>query len=522
MSESLWMDGLVTPKFGCLTQNETHDVCIVGGGLGGIMTGYLLQKAGKSVCILEALNIGAGQTGRTTAHFSTALDDRYYRLENLQGAQGAKLAANSHLQALDLIERIVHDEKIECDYAKLPGYLFLGPDDSDKVIKKECAAARLAGLKDVSIVDNIPGLKFKSGLALCFPNQIQLHPLKFLFALTECFVALGGKVHGRTRVKEIKGGDQAQVVTEDGLVVRAQSIVVATNSPINDLFTIHTKQAPYRTYVIAARLPKNSVPQILFWDTEEPYHYVRTQADPESSLHDLVIVGGEDHKTGQNDQPEQGYLNLEKWMRERFPDAQEIHYRWSGQVMEPMDGMAYLGHNPMDKNNVYIITGDSGNGMTHCLIGAMLITDQIENRPNPWETLYQPSRKNMRAAGSFLKENANVIAQYGDWLSPSTAESESEILPGSGAVLREGTQVIAVFKDDAGACHSTSAVCPHLSGIVHWNSAENSWDCPCHGSRFNAYGRVIEGPACSNLKPVFRKPTLTSILSTLTEQKSSI
>jgi Rieske Fe-S protein len=251
------------------------------------------------------------------------------------------------------------------------------------------------------------------------------------------------------------------------------------------------------------------VPDALYWDSYEYYHYVRLQplADVGSgngaaNLYDLLIVGGEDHKSGQADDSDQRHARLLRWARERFPSILDVAFTWGGQYMETVDGLAFIGRNPLDKDNVYIVTGDSGMGMTHGTIAGMLLTDMILGRENPWEQLYDPSRKNIRAVRQFASENLNVAAQYSDWVTPGEVDSVDEIAPGCGAILRRGLSKIAVSRDEDGTLTEVSAVCPHLKCIVHWNQAERTWDCPCHGSRFRADGEVINGPANRNLEPV--------------------
>jgi glycine/D-amino acid oxidase-like deaminating enzyme/nitrite reductase/ring-hydroxylating ferredoxin subunit len=511
MSTSIWMDSVTLPKFFPLHQNLKFDVCVVGGGIGGISTAYLLQKSGKKVCVLDSQQIGMGQTARSTAQLSTVLDHRYYQLEHLHGLAGAKLAAESHLSALQLAQEIIHSEKIDCDFSMVPGYLFLGKNDSESILTKERAAAVRAGLTRTTLLHSIPGLTFKSGPALCFPNQIQLHPLKFLEGLLNAFTENGGQVFTKSPVTEIQSGEPAQVLTDLGYNISCQHVVVATHTPINDTFAIHTKQSAYRTYVIAAAIPKNKIPCMHLWDTEEPYHYVRVQENSDSLTHDFLLIGGEDHKTGQEKHPEEAYKKLDSWMRARFPEAEEIRHKWSGQIIEPVDGLAFLGNNPLDNKNIHVITGDSGNGMTHSLIGARLITDQILNHTNEWEKIYQPSRKSLRALPTFLRENANVALQYSDWMSAGDVGDENDIQKGEGAVVRKGAHLIACYRDEHGNTHSYHAICPHLGGIVRWNSLEKSWDCPCHGSRFDKHGRVIDGPACTSLKPALDQPAFIQL-----------
>ncbi|HZK78282.1 MAG TPA: FAD-dependent oxidoreductase, partial [Gemmatimonadaceae bacterium] len=283
-------------------------------------------------------------------------------------------------------------------------------------------------------------------------------------------------------------------------------IVVATNTPVNDWIILHTKQAAYRTFVIGARVPRGSVPRALYWDTADPYHYARLhevdpRLDPERD-DEILIVGGEDHKTGQEDDAEERFKRLESWTRERFPMVKSIDFRWSGQVIEPVDHMAFIGKNPGADQHIFIATGDSGNGITHGTIAGVLLTDLILGRKNAWSKLYDPSRVTLRATSEFIKENLNVAGQYADWARKGEVDSYDQIEPGSGAVMRRGMKKIAVFRDEQGVIHERSAVCTHLYCIVDWNSTERTWDCPCHGSRFDAYGAVVNGPAIAPLSAV--------------------
>lgn len=499
-SISVWLDTEVMPDFPKLSEDLPTDVCIVGGGIAGLTTAYLLMKEGKSVCLLEGFELGSGQSGRTTAHFVSAIDDRYFELEKFHGENGARLVAESHTAAIRKLEQIVREENIDCDLERLEGYLFAQGDERANVLDDEFKAARRAGLSDVELVEKAPLNFFDTGPCLRFTDQVEIHPVKYMSALARILQKGGGKIFTNTHVKKVTGGGEAVVETSDGFKVQCESIVVATNTPINDLFAIHTKQAPYRTYVTAFTIPKGSVPKALFWDTLDPYHYIRIQSGAADLAHDFLIVGGEDHKTGQEDHPESRYVKLEAWTRERFPMAGEVAYRWSGQVMEPVDGLAFLGRNPMDRDNVYIITGDSGNGMTHCTIGAMLISDQIMGRDNPWEQLYNPSRTSLRAMPEFFRENGNVAVQYADWFVAKPKPDFADVAAGEGVVYRDGLKMVAAYKDEDGDVTRLSAACTHLLGVVQWNSAEKSWDCPCHGSRFDCYGRVIEGPASTDLK----------------------
>jgi glycine/D-amino acid oxidase-like deaminating enzyme/nitrite reductase/ring-hydroxylating ferredoxin subunit len=510
-SVSLWMAATAAPNQGALVEDTRADVCVVGAGIAGITTAYLLAKQGKSVVVLDDGAVGGGQTRRTTAHLSNALDDRYFEIERLHGAEGAKLAAGSHAAAIDRIESIVGEEQIACDFVRLDGYLFLPPGESPELLDREFAAAHRAGLSGVERLPRVPLLYYDTGPCLRFPRQAQFHPLLYLTAVARAIERAGGRIFTGTHAETIKGGKPAQIKTSSGRTVTADAVVVATNSPVNDLLAIHTKQAAYMTYAIGAIVPRGAVATALYWDTLHPYHYVRLHPIPaEVSMaeqsgaewQDVLIVGGEDHKTGQAPAHADPYARLEAWARERFPKIREVRFRWSGQVMETIDGLAFIGRNPLDHPNVFIVTGDSGMGMTHGTIAGILLTDLILGRENPWATLYDPSRKTLGALGRFAKENLNVVRQYGDWLTSGDVNSPADIKPGAGAVIRRGLAKVAVYRDEQGACHERSAVCTHLGGIVHWNDAEKTWDCPCHGSRFDRLGGVLNGPANRDLAGV--------------------
>jgi glycine/D-amino acid oxidase-like deaminating enzyme/nitrite reductase/ring-hydroxylating ferredoxin subunit len=492
-TDSLWMltSGLSTPP--TLAQDLRTEVCVIGAGIAGITTAYLLAKAGKRVVVLEDGAPGGGETGRTTAHLSNALDDRYHVLERLHGPEGARIAAASHTAAIDRIESIVREEGIDCGFERLDGYLFGHPGDSPDTLTAELEAARRAGVAEVEWLDRAPLPSFDTGPCLRFGRQGQFHPLFYLNALIGSIERMGGRIFGDTRATGVEAGPPARVSTEAKHMVTADFVVCATNTPVIDWLVIHSKQAAYRTFAIGARLT-SPISRGLYWDTGDPYHYVRLAGD-------ILIIGGEDHKTGQEDDGRDRFGRLEDWARQRFPIA-AVEYSWSGQVMEPVDGPAYIGRNPGDKGHVFVATGDSGHGMTHGTIAGMLITDLILGRTNEWARLYDPSRKTLRSTIEYARENINVARQYIDYVSPGELGSESEIRPGEGAVIRHGLKKLAVYRDEAGTLHRASAVCPHLGCIVHWNSLEGTWDCPCHGSRFSVDGSVLNGPALVGLEPI--------------------
>jgi glycine/D-amino acid oxidase-like deaminating enzyme/nitrite reductase/ring-hydroxylating ferredoxin subunit len=479
-----------------LEADERCDACVVGAGIAGMTTAYLLAKKGRSVVVVDDGPIGGGMTSRTTAHLMSAIDDRYYEIERLHGAEGARLAAQSHAAAIEAIEAIAGHEGIDCELERLDGYLFLPPDGDPDELLREYEAALRAGVENLHWVDRAPIDGFETGACLRFGRQGQFHPLKYVAGLARAIMSMGGRIY-RGHVQEVKGGTPPTVRLAHGPAIDCHSVVVATNVPISDRLAIHTKQAPYLTYVVAARVPRGSVEKALFWDTLDPYHYVRLK-DPAG---EALIVGGEDHKTGQADDSEVRFARLELWMRERFPMAREILHRWTGQVMEPIDDLAYIGEDPADEN-VYVATGDSGMGMTHGTIAGIVITELIHGVRVPWADLYDAKRKNLKAAKTYAQENANVAWQYTDWLKPGAVDTAEEVMPGQGALVRRGLHKLAVYRDPAGKLHEMSARCTHLGCVVRWNPADYTWDCPCHGSRYDALGHVVSGPAVSDLAPV--------------------
>ncbi len=491
----MWMNTNIYKPVGASLPLST-EVCVVGSGIAGLMTAYFCAPEGRSVCVLDCGPLLGGQSGRTTAHLSYVLDERFQHLIRNFGEERTTRLMESHQIAIDKIERIVHQEKIDCDFSREKGILFLSPDKSLELLEKEIDACYRIGIQDVEMLNDFE----KSGLGPClkFNSQAQFHPVKFMSGLLEALEKMSVTIHPYVRVEEIHDGEPCEVKTSRGTSIKAQHVVVATNTPINDRFAIHTKQAPYRTYAIAAPIPKGSLPRALYWDTAEPYHYIRLQ-QMEGSDFDMAIVGGEDHKTGQDLDAEHRFKELEKWAKEKIPGFKNVNHRWSGQVWEPIDQVAFIGRNPGEKR-VFVSTGSAGLGMTYGVITGLLLTDLIHDRKNPWESLFDPSRKPFGSTLEFLKENLNVADQYLDYFRGSDVDGVKSIDKDEGAVIQDGLHKVAVYRDEVGQLRQFSAVCPHLGGVVHWNNAEKSWDCPCHGSRFNTKGEAITGPANSSLK----------------------
>lgn len=493
LTQSLWFDHQNVPKFTPLGTDESCDVCIIGAGISGLTAAYLLLKEGKSVVVLDRRSILDGDTGRTTAHLSPLMDDGLERMEKLHGHDGAVLTWKSHSEAINRIEEIVKREKIDCEFLRVDGFLF-------GEIESEYQAAVRTGIPVVRVERApIPGGKPKE--ALRFPNQAEFHVVKYLKRLAEIISERGGKIHTDTPVTDVEWGTPATVKTANGHSVKANNVIEAANSMATGSVRTMTKLYPYRTYVVALEIPRGEVKSLL-WDTEDPYHYVRSESGGmDQSKPDLLIVGGEDHKTGQANNADERYRHLEKWAREHWPKAGAVAYRWSGQVLETPDGLALIGQNPGNPENSFLISGDSGHGMTHGTLGAMILTDLITGKENAYTKLYEPCRLHPESMGTWLKENANAGKQYVDWIPGYETTEAAKIPNGEGAIVQNGIHKLAVYKDEHGKVNACSAVCPHLGGIVQWNNGEKTWDCPCHGSRFDRFGKAIATPALSDLSP---------------------
>jgi len=533
-----WFANIGKPlKFKKLDKNISVDVVVVGSGIAGLSTAYNLAKIGKSVGVLEDGYIGSGETGHTTAHITHALDDRYFNLEKIFGIEATILAAESHTSAINFIEKVVSEEKIDCDFERLDGYLFLGLGDDKKTLNKELEATHRVGI-NTELVPNAPLTSLDLGPCLRFPNQAQFHPLKYLQGLSKSILDRNGKIFTETHVQDVSNNE---VTTDDGFKVGAKQIVIATNAPIVDKVSkIYDKQSPYRTYVVGALIRKGTVPKALFWDTGnnnsknafQPYHYVRTQdlesngdgssiinsrIDNKDSSYELLIIGGEDHKTGYENDIEARHTRLIDWAKQRFP-IEDIVYKWSGQVMEPLDSLAFIGlnsttdHSEIDNknDNIYICTGDSGNGITHGTIAGILLSDLIIGKENKWSNLYNPSRdinNTKQKSNDTSKIGSDNDKQSKEEDNPTTINKTQDksfidsLQLEQGAILEGSSDnPIAVYKDIGGKIHSFSAKCTHLGCTITWNPLEKSFDCPCHGSRFFNDGKVINGPANSELE----------------------
>jgi glycine/D-amino acid oxidase-like deaminating enzyme/nitrite reductase/ring-hydroxylating ferredoxin subunit len=498
-TRSLWMDVTVAAA-PTLDRDETADVAVVGSGIAGLSVAYELAAGGAQVVVLDRGDIGAGMTARTTAHLASAFDDGYAELIKTHGRDVARLVYRSQAAAINRIEAIQAAELIGCDFTRVDGYLVLAPGTPAQALDAELSAATDAGVPVTDEREQTPIHAKNLVRSLRFANQARVHPLKYLSGLAGAFTRRGGRLYAGTPVENIEENKDGVVLTTSaGHRVRAKHVVLATNSPIVNRLAVHAKQAPYRTYAIAAPLARGRLADALYWDTHDPYHYVRLQPGPDE--HDFVIVGGEDHKSGAANDGERRFAALEHWARDRLPKLGKVSHRWSGQVMEPIDGIGFIGRNP-GQSRVFIATGDSGQGITGGALAGLILADLVAGAKNPWAEVYDPARKPLRALGEFVIENATAVRSFAQYLLPGEIASVGSLKPGEGGILRSGLRRVAACRDLAGQLHLHSAACPHAGCVVAWNSLEQCWDCPCHGSQFAPDGSVLNGPSFGPLAPV--------------------
>jgi glycine/D-amino acid oxidase-like deaminating enzyme/nitrite reductase/ring-hydroxylating ferredoxin subunit len=480
-----------------LLTDEKTDVLVIGGGIAGLSTAYELMRQGVDVMVIDRGTIAGGMSARTSAHLSFELDDYYHELISLRGEENARTYFESQRAAIARIEEIVERERIDCDFARVDLFLFAPDRSGRKTLEKEIEAAQRVGVPGVDwaeapVAGDVEG-------CLRFPDQARFHPLKYLKAVAEVLKASGVRIYAHSPVLSVEETDGRVIATtEQGVTVRANAAVLATNTPFVDPVAIHTKQAPYRTYVIAATIAQGHAPDALIWDTLDPYHYVRLQRHGPDTL---LIIGGEDHKTGTHNDARRRLTRLERWARARFPNLGEVRYAWSGQVYESVDYVPFIGRNP-GHERIFVVTGDSGSGLTMGVAASLILPDLIAGRENPWVELYDPSRKphSLSAVSTFIKENVSAAGHIAEHLLPSSGSTR--VRRDTGSVLTSIGGKHALYRDKSGELHKMSASCTHLGCVVQWNSFECCWDCPCHGSHFSATGEVLQGPAVKGLKPV--------------------
>jgi glycine/D-amino acid oxidase-like deaminating enzyme/nitrite reductase/ring-hydroxylating ferredoxin subunit len=498
-SQSLWMDVDVAPDSTPLRGDRECDVVVIGSGIAGISTAYELAIEGRRVIVVDRGKIAGGVTARTSAHLAPLCDDLTSAMIDLRGEETSRLFYESQAAAVDRIEEIQKREEIDCDFRRLDGYLFQALNTDSKIIDDELNAVRKVGAPVHRLV-GVPFEHCEHQHVLRYPRQGTFHPLKYLRGLATTIEAKGGILHSHTVVERIEEKDDgAVIVSTGGGTISATAAVVASNSPIVDRFALHTKMAPYRTYAMAFSISRGAIPDALYWDTLDPYHYVRLQ--PGDGKTDHLIVGGADHKSGETDDAEVRFEALEAWTRNLIPAAKDITHRWSGQVLDTIDYAGFIGRNP-GNGNIYVHTGDSGQGMTHGVVGSLINSALIRGDKSKWAEVYEPSRKTPSAIGNFLRENLTAVKNFAEYFAPGELPSLNDLKPGQGAIVRQGTAKIAAYRDETGKLYARSAACTHVGCHLHWNAFETCWDCPCHGSHFAVDGSVLNAPAVSPLAEI--------------------
>jgi glycine/D-amino acid oxidase-like deaminating enzyme/nitrite reductase/ring-hydroxylating ferredoxin subunit len=493
---SFWI--ATTPETGYppLVDGLSVDVAVIGAGITGVTAAVLLKRAGKTVALVDARRIVHGATGYTTAKVTVGHGAGYSKIRKAFGADGARTYARANEAALERIARFVEEDGIDCDFERRANYVYAESEDEVSLLRQEAEVERQAGL-GTTVVDDTP-LPFDVPAALRLDDQAQFHPRKYLLALAATITGDGSFVFEQSRVTNVKHGEPCEVEA-DGAVLRADDVILATHLPIVDRGLFFAKTYPHRSYAAAAAIGDAPDPEGMYINAGTPTRSIRTLRDGERVY---IQVGGNGHKVADEDDTSSRYDQLEEFLRENWPGAGEIEYRWSTQDYMPHDQVPYVGR--VYRGSEHFLTATAFNkwGMTNGTAAAMILTDAILGRANPWAELFDSKRLVRRSGlGSFVKENASAgLHFFADRLSRGDRAAVGELEPGEGALVRIGARKTAVYRDDEGKLHGLSPVCRHLYCLVHWNPAERSWDCPCHGSRYDGEGRMIEGPATEDLK----------------------
>ncbi len=494
-NKSLWQDVQMS-DLNNRSEDQPYDVIIAGAGITGITAGYLLQKAGKNCLILEADNIGFGTTGGTTAHINTFYDAQYDQVIEDFGEKEAKLLAQTGPEVIAQIKAIIAEHNIDCEFEDRDSYVFSIDKKQTEKLDKIYEATVKVGLPTERVSANPFPIPFDSIIKI--KDQAQFHPTKYIKAVSEEFIKMGGTISIGQKVTDIIEKDNiVEVKTEDS-TYQTQDFIWATHV-VPNINRMNFLAAPYRSYVIAFTSQSSHYPEAQASDMSEPYHYYRTQ---EIDGKKYIIAGGEDHKTGHEENPDQRFENLENYVRDFF-DVDEITHRWSSQFYTPTDGLPFIGKSPGDKH-IYWATGYDGNGMTFGTLSAMIITDLITGQKNKYEQLFDPSRLNVKAGFlDTLKESSDAVFHLiADKFTAEKIKSLEEIKPGEGKTVSYDGNTVSVYRDEAGTVHAVKSACTHMGGNVGWNDTEKSWDCPCHGARFDISGKVLNGPATNDLDVV--------------------
>lgn len=502
---SYWIDSTLETAYPRAPHDLDVDVAVVGAGIVGITTAYLLKQAGQRVALIEADRICSGVSGHTTAKL-TALHELIYSslLEN-HGEEKARLYGESNLAAIEKVAQLVRDENIDCDFSRTSAYTFSESASDRDRLEAEAEAAIHLGLP-AKFVESSP-LHFPIAGAVCFENQAQFHPRKYLLNLAHKVPGEGSYVFENTRVREVKESEPCRVVTDSGTLT-ARDVVVTTNLPILDKGLYFAKTFPKRSYLVGAYIDPQQAPEGVHISLAER-HYRSIRTTPHNGQ-TLLMIGGEGHKTGSVPDPEEGYRRLEDYARQRF-GVERCDYRWSSQDFVSFDSLPFIGQLTPTSNHVYMATGFGLWGMTKGTMSAMLLSDLVLGRSNPWAELYDSTRATPFVSKKSVKNNFDVASRWvGDRFKGKSENRLSQLQPGEGELVNLDGEKVAAYRKPDGELETRSAVCPHLGCIVDWNAADRTWECPCHGSRFSCDGDIIQGPAVNQLDSVEAPETIES------------
>ena len=492
---SYWMASTPETQYPTLSEDLKVDVAIIGGGITGISCAYMLNKEGVKTAIIEADRIVQGTTGHTTAKITSQHGLIYSKIKNQMSEEFAQQYADANESAIRIIEKIAHEHQIKCDYLPQSSYIYTLQNDYIDKISDEAKVATSLGIK-ATFLEEMP-LSFPIKGAVRFDNQAQFHPRKFLLGLAETYINNGGNIFEQSRVVDIEENEGAYVImTNQGKKVTAKKLIIASHYPCyNKPGLYFTRIHEEMSYVVAIKAKEN-YPGGMYIAAEESGHSLRSQM---SNQGELILVGGEQHKTGQGEDTAKNYEALIDFSNKTFT-VEDIPYRWSTQDCMTLDGLPFVGHFTSKTPNMYIATGYGKWGMTNSIASSMILRDLIISGKSPWQDVYNPSRLTITAsAKNFVVQNLNVADQLieGKVL---PVPKPTEIKSGKGGIIEATGERAGAYRDEQGTLHVVDTTCTHMGCEVNWNSAERSWDCPCHGSRFSHAGDIIEGPAVRPLE----------------------
>ena len=494
-NESPWQQGLPS-VMGTVPSNiiqTVYDCLVIGAGITGFTTALMLKKAGKNVMLVDASSPGFGTTGGTSAHINNFADTTFKEAESAFGEKGAQLFASAITEGAGIIGQNVKDYKIECDYEDKTAYIYAEDDNQVKQLTSVYDGLVQVGIK-AEFVDDVPiPIPFKTAVKV--EGQAQFHPLKYLLGLQKQYLALGGDLMENVRIEKISSENGVHTAESSQITIKAKNIVYATHMPPN-INVLNVECAPYRSYVLGVKLKNDKYPDALVYDLEDPYHYFRThEIDGEK----LLIAGGNDHKTGHDD-PEKVFNDLENYVRKYF-SVSSVKYKWSSQYYIPVDGLPYIGQMPLTAKGIYCATGYNGNGMMFGSVAGKILSDLVISGDSVYKDLFDPCRvKPIDSFTEFVTENADVAYHFvADRFKIHDTDSLKRIAAGTGKVVEVDGKKVAAYRDEKGEIHALNPICTHMKCVVNWNQEEKSWDCPCHGARFDIDGKVLTGPATVDL-----------------------